>query len=155
MPIYEFYCGNCNAIFSFLSKTIDTKRQPDCPRCGRKRLQREVSAFAQVGRAKEGGDAEPAPFDESKMERAMESLAGQADGIDEKDPRQAANLMRKFSHTAGMKLGEGMEEALKRMEAGEDPEQIDAEMGDRLSEEDPFETPEGAPEGKRAKRQMR
>ncbi len=31
----------------------------------------------------------------------------------------------------------GMEEALKRMEAGEDPEKIEAEMGD-VSEEDPF-----------------
>ena len=150
MPIYEFYCRDCNAIFSFLSKTIDTQRRPDCPRCGRKRLEREVSPFAQVGRAKEEAAAEP-PFDESKMERAMESLVGQVDGIDEKDPRQAANLMRKFSNAAGMKLGEGMEEALRRMEAGENPEQIEAEMGDRLNEEDPFEAPEGASGATRGK----
>jgi hypothetical protein len=31
-----------------------------------------------------------------------------------------------------------MEEALRRMEAGEDPEQIEAEMGDLLEEEDPL-----------------
>jgi hypothetical protein len=31
-----------------------------------------------------------------------------------------------------------MEEALRRMEAGEDPEQIEAEMGDLLEGEDPF-----------------
>jgi hypothetical protein len=31
-----------------------------------------------------------------------------------------------------------MEEALKRMEAGEDPEQVEAEMGDLLEQEEPF-----------------
>jgi hypothetical protein len=31
-----------------------------------------------------------------------------------------------------------MEEALSRMEAGEDPEKIESEMGDLLEEEDPF-----------------
>jgi hypothetical protein len=31
-----------------------------------------------------------------------------------------------------------MEEALRRMERGEDPEQVEAEMGDLLESEDPF-----------------
>jgi hypothetical protein len=31
-----------------------------------------------------------------------------------------------------------MQEALKRMEAGEDPDAIEAEMGDLLEEEEPF-----------------
>jgi hypothetical protein len=31
-----------------------------------------------------------------------------------------------------------MDEALRRMEKGEDPEQIEAELGDILEEEDPF-----------------
>ena len=38
----------------------------------------------------------------------------------------------------GMELGPGMQEALSRMEQGEDPEQIEAEMGDLLEGEDPF-----------------
>ena len=38
----------------------------------------------------------------------------------------------------GMELGSGMEEAIRRMEAGEDPDRIEAEMGDILEEEDPF-----------------
>jgi len=37
-----------------------------------------------------------------------------------------------------MNLGDGMEEALRRMERGEDPEQIEAEMGDMLEGEEPF-----------------
>ncbi len=31
-----------------------------------------------------------------------------------------------------------MEEAIRRMEAGEDPDQIEEEMGDLLEDEDPF-----------------
>ncbi len=58
--------------------------------------------------------------------------------MDEEDPRQAANLMRKLTDMTGVDLGPGMEEALARMEAGEDPEQIEAEMGDLLEGEDPF-----------------
>ncbi len=34
-------------------------------------------------------------------------------------------------------MNTGMEEALRRMEAGEDPEKIEAEMGD-VFEQDPF-----------------
>ena len=37
-----------------------------------------------------------------------------------------------------MEIGGGMEEAIRRMEAGEDPEQIEAELGDVLEGEDPF-----------------
>jgi hypothetical protein len=46
---------------------------------------------------------------------------------------------------SGLNLGAGMEEALQRMEAGEDPGQIEEDMGD-MFEEDPF-----APKGKTMK----
>jgi hypothetical protein len=42
----------------------------------------------------------------------------------------------------GMELGPGMQEALQRMEGGEDPEQIEAEMGNLLEEEEPFILPD-------------
>ncbi len=77
-------------------------------------------------------------IDESKLEKAMGALASEAERINEDDPRQAAQLMRKLTQMTGLELGSGMEEALRRMEAGEDPEQIEAEMGDLLEEEDPF-----------------
>ena len=47
--------------------------------------------------------------------------------------------MRRLSDLTGLNLGPGMEEALARMEAGEDPEQIEADMGDLLEGEDPFD----------------
>lgn len=142
MPIYEFYCPDCNTLFNFFSKTINTSKKPPCPRCKTRVLERQLSAFAFTGRAKEGDEGEDLPFDEGKMEKAMQMLAGEADRIDEDDPRQAANLMRKLTDMTGMELGEGMQEALRRMENGEDPDQVEAEMGDLLESEDPFLMPE-------------
>ncbi|MEW5908846.1 MAG: zinc ribbon domain-containing protein, partial [Thermodesulfobacteriota bacterium] len=84
---------------------------------------------------------------------AMSLLAGEAEKINENDPRQAANLMRKLTDMTGMELGPGMQEALTRMENGEDPEQIEAEMGDLLEGDEPFILPgKKGKKGKGAKR---
>ncbi|MFO7964153.1 MAG: zinc ribbon domain-containing protein [Desulfobacterales bacterium] len=141
MPIYEFYCDNCNRIFNFFSKTVNTKKNPDCPKCKTRKLTRQVSLFAITGKAKDSEDESDFPFDESKMEKAMNMLAGEAENVNEDDPRQAAALMRKLSDMSGLKLGSGMEEALSRMEKGEDPETVEAELGDILESEDPFLMP--------------
>ncbi len=142
MPIYEFYCKDCNTVFNFFSRTVNTKKRPTCPRCKKRKLTKQISLFAYTGRAKEAGDSDDLPFDESKMEQAMQMLAGEADKINEDDPRQAAGLMRKLSDMTGLKVGSGMDEALSRMEKGEDPETIEAELGDLLESEDPFVLPD-------------
>ncbi|MFC1821329.1 FmdB family zinc ribbon protein [Thermodesulfobacteriota bacterium] len=138
MPIYEFYCKKCHMIFNFFSNTANTEKRPHCPKCKKVKLDRKLSIFSSPsGRGED--DEMPLPdMDESKMEQAMNLLASEAQSIDEDDPRQAANLMRKLTDMTGMNLGPGMEEALTRMESGEDPEQIEAEMGDLLEGEDPF-----------------
>ncbi|MCW5205939.1 zinc ribbon domain-containing protein [Desulfobulbus sp. F5] len=139
MPIYEFLCQDCNTIFNFLSSRINTEKHPDCPKCGRKELNRQISTFAVIGKAKESNDDDPlAGIDESKMEQAFEGLMREAEGIDEDDPRQMAQLMRKFSGKTGINLGEQMEEAISRMEAGEDPDQIEKEIGHLLDPDDAF-----------------
>jgi putative FmdB family regulatory protein len=140
MPIYEFYCEGCNTLFNFFSRTVNTKKIPACPRCANPRLKRKVSMFAVTGRADENS-MDDLPMDASKMEKAMEMMAREAEHINEDDPRQAAKLMRKLTDMTGVGLGPGMEEALHRMERGEDPETIEAEMGDRMADEDPFILP--------------
>jgi putative FmdB family regulatory protein len=142
MPIYEFYCPDCNTLFNFFSRTVDTSKTPKCPRCKACTLDRQMSAFAFTGKAKETGDQDDLPFDEGRMEKAMQMLASEADRINEDDPRQAADLMRKLTDMTGMEMGAGMQEALRRTERGEDPEQVEAEMGDLLEGEDPFVLPE-------------
>ena len=140
MPIYEFYCDDCHTVFSFLSRTFNTTKRPECPRCGRPKLERRVSRFAiSKGQSQAPeSDGLPPGLDESKIEQAMEQLAGEAEGIDESDPRQMARMMRKLYEGAGLHMGEKIEEAARRLEAGEDPEKIEEEMGDFLDEEDPL-----------------
>jgi len=150
VPIYEFYCAACHRVFSFLSRSVNTSKQPACPRCGHARLARRVSSFAiSKGRKEEpAGPAEPGlpglppGVDESRLEQAMETLSRQAEGLNEDDPRQGAQLMRQLFEATGLPVGAGTEEALRRMEAGEDPEKIEEEMGEVM--EDPFGIEGGA-----------
>jgi putative FmdB family regulatory protein len=138
MPIYEFYCTDCHRIFSFLSRSVNTQKRPACPRCARPELERRVSAFAISKGTKEpasGAGPEGMPeMDEAKLASAMESLEGEAEGLNEDDPRQSARMMRKLFGATGMPMDAGMEEALRRMEAGEDPDKIEEEMGDVFAE---------------------
>lgn len=151
MPIYEFYCAGCNTIFSFFSRTVNTQKCPDCPRCKGK-LERRMSVFACTGKAKEEGGMAKPPIDENTMEKAMQMLTREADRLNENDPKQAANLMRKLSEMTGIQLGPSMKEALKRLEAGEDPEKIESEMGDALESEESLQLPEAMATGGKAKR---
>jgi putative FmdB family regulatory protein len=140
MPIYEFYCRHCHRVMSFLSRAVNTEKTPACPHCGRGDLARRVSPFAISKGRKEEPKAEPPTgpeVDDVRLEQAMASIAGDLDSLDENDPRQGALLMRKLFSATGMPVGSGMEEALRRMEAGEDPEKVEEEMGDVL-EQDPF-----------------
>jgi putative FmdB family regulatory protein len=140
MPIYEFYCKRCNTIFNFFSGSVNVDKKPDCPNCKKIKLERRMSTFSTLKNRGENEDKGGMPdLDESKMEQAMSLLAREAEHMDENDPRQAANLMRKLSDMTGLNLGPGMEEALARMERGEDPEQIEADMGDLLEGEEPFD----------------
>jgi putative FmdB family regulatory protein len=83
MPIYEFACPKCRKIFSFLSKRVNPDRQPACPRCGNRKMAKQVSRFAMtrgleepVAKTEAGGDeAPPMPdFDDPRVERALMEL---------------------------------------------------------------------------------
>jgi len=144
VPIYEFYCRDCHTVFSFLARRVNTTARPNCPRCGRPKLQREISRFAVARGGREpaaaaGGEHDlPPGMDEAKLEQVMAELECDAGALDEDDPRQAAQLMRKLYERTGMPLNGKLEEAMRRMEAGEDPDQIEQEMGDLLDDEEPF-----------------
>jgi hypothetical protein len=98
-----------------------------------------MSVFAKVTRGKEESADEviPPQFDEARMEKALAMLAGEAESMDENDPRRAAQLMRKLSEAAGISFGDGMEDALNRLERGDDPDRIEEEMGSLLDAEEP------------------
>jgi putative FmdB family regulatory protein len=148
VPIYEFYCPRCHLLLNFFSAQVDTAARPDCPRCGEPRLERRPARFATLKRGGESGDEgdEDNPFpgmDEGRLEQAMESMAGELEGMgDDEDPRQMARFFRRFGEVSGMKLGPRMEEMLQRLERGEDPEALDEEMGGGEGEGDEGEMAE-------------
>ncbi len=139
MPIYEFYCPECHTVYSFFSARIDTAAQPDCPRCERRELERKPSRFATLKHQGEG-DGEDDPMrglDEAKLEGAMASLMQEMGGLEnEEDPRAIGHLMRRFGELSGLEMGDRMEEMVRRMESGEGPESLEAEMGDDLDGDD-------------------
>ena len=98
-----------------------------------------MSTFVTVSGKREEAEQSDLPFDESKMERALQMLESEMPHVNEDDPRQASLLIRKMTEAMGGKLDDGMEEALRRMEAGEDPETIEEEMGDQLDPEAMFQ----------------
>jgi len=135
MPVYEFYCADCHTVFKFLSRRVNTEKVPACPRCNRPELSRQVSMFA-ISKGRTEEDTAPMPdIDEYRFEQAMSKMAAEAEHMDEEDPRQAARMMRQLYEATGLKMGEGMEEAMRRMEAGEDMDQIEADLGDVLENE--------------------
>jgi putative FmdB family regulatory protein len=138
MPIYEFLCGRCNVLFNFFSAKPAPEARPDCPRCGEAELERRPARFA-IGRRGTEGDTDAggaddflAGIDEERMERAMEAMSGEIEslGEGEEDPRAIARTLRSFGEAAGMELGPRMEEMLRRLESGEDPESLDEDLGD-------------------------
>ena len=144
MPIYEFACPKCRKIYSFLSKRINPDRLPVCPKCGNKKLQKQVSAFAFTKGVAEpaapspgGGDAESEQmpdFDDPRIARAMNEMERDMEHMDENNPRHMAHMMKKMKEImpAGS-VPKELDIAIKRLEAGEDPEKIEEDMGEALS----------------------
>ena len=127
MPIYEFYCPACEKLLSFFSRRVNTDATPACPHCGGA-LSRQVSAFATPSAGDDSSD--DIPFDESKVADAMERFGDKLDGIGDAsdDPAKSAELIRQFTEASGISFNKDMRDALKRLESGEDPDTVAADM---------------------------
>ena len=72
-------------------------------------------------------------FEDPKVARAMGEMEREMANLDENNPKHMARLMRKMKDMMPPgSMPDGMETAIKRLEAGEDPEKIEADMGDVL-----------------------
>jgi putative FmdB family regulatory protein len=142
MPIYEYACPKCRVIFNFLSKRMHPDRLPTCPKCGNKQMQKQVSRFAMTKGLKEpaakaeGDSGEPMPdFEDPRVERAMMELERDMEHMDENNPRHMAHMMRKMKDIMPPgAVPKELDIAIKRLEAGEDPEKIEEDMGDILGD---------------------
>jgi putative FmdB family regulatory protein len=137
MPIYEYRCADCARKVSIFFRSFSAVTEPVCPRCGGTQLTRLMSRVA-VHRGTGGGDGgEDVGDSDGDFDRFL-------DGVDENDPRSVARAMRRMSDEMGEPIEPEMQEALTRMEAGEDPERVmahlDEQMGDGDGGDDEFGT---------------
>ena len=83
-----------------------------------------------------GGDEPPMPdMDDPKIMRAMNEMEQDLEHLDENNPKHMAHMMKKMKDLlpAGT-MPKELDVAIKRLEAGEDPEKIEADMGDVLGD---------------------
>ncbi len=143
MPIYEYACPKCRVIFNFLSKRLKPGRSPACPKCGNRKMAKQVSRFALSRRLKEPaaktqseGSEGPMPdLDDPRVEHAMMELERDMEHLDENNPKHMAHMMRKMKDLMPPgSVPKELDVAIKRLEAGEDPEKIEEDMGDLLGD---------------------
>ena len=143
MPIYEYACPKCRVIFNFLSKRINPDRLPVCPKCGNKKMTKQMSRFAMSRGLKEpaaktepeSGEPPMPDFDDPRMERAMMEMERDMEHLDENNPKHMAHMMRKMKDLMPPgTMPKELDVAIKRLEAGEDPEKIEEDMGDVLGD---------------------
>lgn len=140
MPIFEYYCPDNHTVYRFFARrTGMDKKVPRCPADPRFKLEKRMSAFAIVGRTPKAKRDRPdgddgAGGDDPRMERAMMELERDMSGMDEAnpDPRQLGRLMRRMADLTGEKSDARMEEMIRRLEGGEDPDKLDEAFGDGM-----------------------
>lgn len=162
MPIYEYYCPDNNRIYQFFAKTLaQAESLPKCPDNPAFRMVKLVSGFAIGGATKKstgatpgaadgpGGDAPAGPegagapgagggeADDPRMEAAFSQLEREMESVDENDPRAMGRMMRRMSELTGEKLDGEMEEMVRKLEEGEDPEKLEEQFGDMMGEGGP------------------
>ena len=100
-----------------------------------------MSRFASPKGAKEPsapteGDSEPMPdMDDPRVMQTMSEIERDMEHMDENNPKHIAHMMKKMKDImpAGS-MPKELDVAIKRLEAGEDPEKIEEDMGDVLGD---------------------
>jgi hypothetical protein len=141
MPIYEYYCPDNHRIYSFYAKTLaQGQTVPKCPDNPAFQMRKIISPFAVSTRTRKTAGAE-APADapaaggadaaeDGRMEAAMSAMEGEFANVDENDPRAMGRMMRRMAELTGEKLDSQMEEVVRKLEEGADPDKLEEEMGD-------------------------
>lgn len=140
MPIYEYYCPDNNTIYQFYAKTLAQGQSiPKCPDNPKFTMKKLVSAFAVTRGGKKDGPghssemgAEPAGGDsaeDARMEAAMNAMEREFSSVDENDPRAMARMMRRMSEITGEKIDGEMEEVVRKLEEGADPDSLEDQLG--------------------------
>jgi putative FmdB family regulatory protein len=112
MPEYEFRCLDCKRTVSlFLTIAEYESTVPSCPHCGGANLRRKI------------GRVRVARSEESRLESLSDPTSW--GDVDESDPKSMARMMRRMSQETGEEMGPEFDEAVNRLEAGENPDEVE------------------------------
>ena len=122
MPIYEYRCQDCHRRVSVFWRTFSEAETgaATCPRCGGTHLTRLVSRVRVIR------------SEESRLDDLSDF--GDLPDFDENDPKSLGRWMRKMSAEVGEDLGPEFDEVVGRLEAGEDPEEIEKSIPDLMGD---------------------
>ncbi len=138
MPIYEYYCPDNHTIYQFYAKTLaQGQSMPKCPDNPQYRMRKVVSAFAitsggakdETAEKKPDAAAGADPAEDARMEAAMNAMEGEFANVDENDPKAMARMMRRMSDLTGEKIDGEMEEVVRKLEEGADPDSLEEQLG--------------------------
>lgn len=148
MPIYEYYCADNHTVYQFYAKTLAQGRTvPKCPANPKFGMRKLVSAFAVTSGGKQDESVAPRPdadpadaAEDARMEAAMGAMEGEFSNVDENDPKAMARMMRKMSDLTGEKIDGEMEEVVRKLEEGADPDSLEEQLGGdtKPGEDDPY-----------------
>jgi putative FmdB family regulatory protein len=116
MPTYQYRCLTCGKRFDLFMTYGEYGAKPvNCPHCKSDQVQRRI------------GRVRVARSEDSRLESMADpsSLEGLED-----DPRALGRMMRQMSHEMGEELGPEFDEVVGRLEAGQDPEEIEKSLPD-------------------------
>lgn len=141
MPIYEYYCPDNNKIYQFFAKTLSQgARVPRCPDNPSFSMEKIVSSFA-VSSSRKSGTAQmdDAPkqggnSDDPRMDAALGAMEREFSHIDENDPKAMGRMMRRLSELSGERIDGEMEEVVRKLEEGTDPEKLEEQLGTESDE---------------------
>ncbi|HLE61328.1 MAG TPA: hypothetical protein VI700_07310 [Thermoanaerobaculaceae bacterium] len=71
----------------------------------------------------------------ARIEQEVMRMTGELGEKDAEDPRVMARMMRRLAEVSGEKMTPTMEEMFRRLEAGEDPDSLEEELGPQLEAE--------------------
>lgn len=116
MPYYDFRCLDCKRRFStFITYNDYGKKNVVCPHCASENIQRRI------------GRIRIAKSEDSRMEDLADPAA--LEGLED-DPRALGKMMRKMSSEMGEDLGPEFNEVIDRLEAGQNPDDIEKAIPD-------------------------
>jgi hypothetical protein len=69
------------------------------------------------------------------MEAAMNAMESEFANVDENDPRAMGRMMRRMAELTGEKIDGEMEEVVRKLEEGADPDSLEGELGDSFPDD--------------------